>query len=149
MRAIASAMACLQLATACYTYSPVINAELPVQGDRLSFDITDAGRVQLAEKFGPGVVNIEGRVAEVRGEELALDVHAVTSLTSGRARWSGERVRVPRTAIARTHSRKFSRGKTLLAVGGTVVGLGLFIISRTLVGGGADGPEPPGGGGEQ
>jgi hypothetical protein len=146
VRAVASAMACLQLATACYTYVPAYTAETPVQGDRLSFDISDAGRVQIAEKFGPGVVNIEGRVAEVAGDELAVDVYAVTNLTGGRGRWSGERVRIPRSAVARTHARKFSRARTALAIGGTVVGLGLFIITRTLIGGGSDASDNPGGG---
>ena len=147
VRALASGVACLQLAAACYNYLPAVNASTPVQGDRLSFDISDAGRVQVAEKFGTGVINIEGRVAEVTPDELALDVYAVTTIGGGRGRWNGERVRIPRSAVARTHERKFSRGKTALAVGGSVLGLGLFIITRTLTGGGTDKPDNPGGGG--
>jgi hypothetical protein len=148
VRFTASALGCLHVLTACYTYVPNYDVSTPIQGDRLEFEITDAGRLALTDRLGPGILSVEGRVVAVSADEVSIAVSAVKNISSGRSRWNGEKLSLPRSAIARTNARRLSRVKTAFAFSAAAVGLGLFIATRGLFGSGSDpGESPPGGNG--
>jgi hypothetical protein len=140
-RRIAILTAGTHLLAGCYTYVPVGSA--PATGASLAFEISDAGRVALADRLGPGVTRIEGEVTEATPEEYAVSVNAVSQINAGRTRWSGESVRIRRDYVVRSEQRKLSRGRTALAVGAAVVGFLAAVLTRSLIGG--DGDKSPGG----
>jgi len=127
----------------CYTYVPV--ASTPGPGSQIAFDITDAGRVALAERLGPGVTRIEGQVTGATAEEYAVAVTAVSQIGGGRTRWSGESMRLRRDYVARSETRKLSRGRTALAVGAAVIGIVVSALVASLAVGGDKTPSGPGG----
>jgi len=149
-RRAASLLAAVMLAnTACYTYVPVMSAA-PHPGEHVAFDITDMGRVRLNEQLGANVARVEGMVSANEGNDYLLSVTKVAYFNAPAANWTGERVRVSRDVIARVEERRFSKGRTLLLVGGTLAGLAAFVLTRSLIGGGTQGtdrgpPPPPGG----
>jgi hypothetical protein len=119
----------------CYTYQPLGTAR-PEPGQRVTFELNDQGRVSLGEQLGPGVLDVEGTLQEVQGDQYVLGVSRVTTISGGTANWGGERVRIPVSAVAQSGLRTLSRGRTALAIGVVVVGLGVFIATRGLTGGG-------------
>ncbi|MGQ0645954.1 MAG: hypothetical protein ACT4P7_00195 [Gemmatimonadaceae bacterium] len=123
----------MQLA-ACYSYVPVTTDAPPVVGERYALQISDQGRVGLAERFGPGLSRVEGRLTNVSPQEFAMSVFRVDHFGNQGSTWAGESVRIDRGYIARIESRTLSRRRTVLAVGATTVVLGYFIISRGLLG---------------
>ena len=128
--------------TGCYTYGPVVSTA-PKPGDVVAIEISDQGRVRLGEQLGAGVTRVEGTLRGFDGSEYLLAVSRVSYLGNSPSRWGGERVRLTTDAVARVQERRFSKGRTLLAVGVAVVGLGAFIVSRGLLGFGNEAPDPP------
>jgi hypothetical protein len=109
----------LPLLLACYTYHPIPSTE-PVAGTRVSAELTGEGARMLAPAIGPDVLHIEGVVLEADSARMDLSVRQVESLRGIQADWRGERVAVPRDAVAGLQQRRLSPGAT-----GLVTGLGL------------------------
>lgn len=116
----------------CYTYVP-LNTESPPVGQTIALQITDRGRVELADRFGPGLARIEGLVTSADSQDVVMNVFQVAHVDGLRNRWSGEMVRVRRGLVGRLEERKLSHVRTYMLVGvtaGAVVGLvasqGLF-----------------------
>lgn len=135
-RAVAAGVAFMHLVTGCYVYAPATTAPSP--GTAIGFEVTDAGRVALAERFGPGVTRIEGRVAEATADEYAVNVSAVSQIGVGRSRWSGELVRLRRDYVSRSETRTLSRGRTAIAVGAAIVGFAAIVAGVSLAANGGD-----------
>jgi hypothetical protein len=131
------------LVSGCYTYAPVFGAQ-PAPGQRVSFMISDQGRVALADQVASGVIEIEGTLVNAPDGVYNVSVFEVSTIT-GSSHWSGERVALRKDHVAGIKQRRFSRGRTFAAVGATVVAVGAFIISRGLFGTGS--PDRDGGGG--
>ena len=133
---------------ACYVNTPVDASVRPMSaGENIALDISDLGRVGLAERFGPGVVQIEGRLRAATERAYELSVFRVSYLRDGDSRWAGERVVVEREHVGRVYERKLSRTRTLMAAGAVAGSLVVFAITRALVSEGRepdDPPEPPG-----
>ena len=98
----------LPFTVGCYTYMPVAPAASPVAGEPVALDITDAGRVGLAERFGPGLTRVEGRLTSPANQEYALSVHKVAFIGQPSSRWSGELVRIDRQYVTSVWQRKLS-----------------------------------------
>lgn len=136
------------LVSGCYKYVPVDTAAPPV-GKRLALDISDRGRVGLSERFGAGVVRIEGTVAADDTANYVMNVYRVDQLNGETGKWTGEEVRIDRDYVSRTFERQLNRGKTYLAGGVAVAAVVLFMRSQGLIGGadvnngGDPGPPPP------
>jgi hypothetical protein len=116
----------------CYTYVP-LNSESPPVGQTIALQISDRGRVELADRFGPGLARIEGLVTSADSQDVVMNVFQVAHVDGLRNRWSGEMVRVRRGLVGRLEERKLSHVRTYMLVGvtaGAVVGLvasqGLF-----------------------
>jgi hypothetical protein len=121
----------LFLLAGCYTYRP-LSAPDPNPGDRVSAQLTTEGSRELAGQIGPDVLHVEGDVLEVDSLGLNLEVREIESYRGIRSGWSGERLHVPREAVAGMQERRLSIGGTGLLAG--VVTVGLYAIYRVLGG---------------
>lgn len=117
--------------SACYTYRPMAGPE-PTPGDRVSAQLTTEGSRDLAGQIGPDVLHVEGDVLEVDSIGLDLRVREIESYRGIRSGWSGERLHVPRQAVAGIQQRKLSVGGTGLM--GGVLAVGLYAVYRVLGG---------------
>lgn len=127
----------------CYSYVPVDTAAGAPVGERLAFDITDQGRAALADRLGPGVLQVEGSLREFDANSYVMSVWGLSQIGTGLVRWSGENVRISRDFVGGVRKRQLSRSRTFLTVGGITVGVFLFARSQSLVGGGRDDEEQP------
>lgn len=132
---------------ACHVYMPMdASVRPPVAGEMLSFDVTDRGRVGLAERFGAGVMRIEGRLTRSSEAAYELQVYRVAHIRDGESQWNGEAVTLSRDFVGGVQERKFSRGKTIVAGTAFVGALAAFIITRKLISSGREeiegGPGP-------
>jgi hypothetical protein len=125
------ALPVIVMLTACYTYRPLSTPE-PAPGDRVSAQLTTEGSQELAAQIGPEVLHVEGDVLEVDSIGLNLQVREIESYRGIRSGWSGERLHVPRQAVAGMQQRKLSVGGTGLLAG--VLTVGLYAVYRVLGG---------------
>ena len=137
-------VAALHLCTACYAYTPVQTPPSP--GAQIALEVTDAGRVALNEKIGPGVVRLEGTLAGVDGSDLLVDAQSVKQVRGYISDLGGVRVRLAREYVTRMDQRQFSRSKTMIVAGGIVAIVAGFFITKGFGGRGTP-PEGTGGGG--
>lgn len=124
----------------CYTYVPVESTTPPV-GETVSFEITDRGRVGLAERMGSGIRSIEGRVIGAEGDQYIVNVFRVASIDGTSSAWSGETVRLDRDFVSRTQERQLSKSRTWLAAA-VATGALVVLITQTGLGGFFD-DDPP------
>ena len=119
----------------CYTYQPLIDAR-PQPGQQVSLELSDQGRAALGGQLGPGVLRVEGTLDAVQNEQYTVSVSRVATISGGTANWGGERVNIPVNDVSQTGLRAFSRGRTALLAGVVIVGVGVFIATRSVLGGG-------------
>jgi hypothetical protein len=117
----------------CYTYVP-IPTNVPPTGERVALHITDRGRVELADRVGPGVVRMEGMIARSDSTEFVVNLHRIAQIGSGTSRWSGEAVHVNKHYVGGVELRRLARGRTALVAGAVTVGVVAFIASRGIFG---------------
>jgi hypothetical protein len=142
-----SCIGSLALQIGCYSYLPV-QSELPRTSERISVSINDVGRVLLAERVGPTLDRIEGRLVSADSASVVLSVSRVTTLRGVSSRWLGEDVTIPRQAILAYQARPFSRSRTFALAAAIVGGLIALALSISLAVGGNGTPDPvPIGGG--
>lgn len=132
---------------ACYDYVPVQTA--PSVGETIAFDITDKGRVELADRFGPGLLRVQGKLAADSAEQYVMNVYSVTEIDGSTTVWNGERVRVPHEYVSQLRGRELSKGKTAVAAVAATGAVVVFIASRALISSGAIGSGDTGNGGGQ
>lgn len=104
----------------------------------------------LAPQLGPGVRVIRGRLARATDSVLVIKVTDVEYLgkLSTMGAWSGEEVSVPTEYISGITERRYSRGRTWLAIGVATAALALT-TTIALNGFGTDPPSTKTGGGGQ
>lgn len=132
------------LFAACYVQRP-LSTPVPQAESRLVVQITDTGRVALAQKIGPGASAIEGVV--VSADESAWDMHVlrVDYRVGPSQPWNGERVTFPRYALTNASERTFSKKKSwimALAITGTAL-LAAQVFGALGIGGSGNGDPPP------
>jgi hypothetical protein len=130
----------LGTAQGCYVYTPVVTTT-PV-GTTLALDLSDRGRVGMGEQIGTSAKTIEGVLRTETDSAYVLNVSSVVYLNGQKNAWTGERLTLPRTMIANTRERRFSRSRTALAAAIGVGGVIAFIASRGLLGLGNTSPDP-------
>lgn len=133
MRSASRLFPCLLAAAGCYTYVPLETANPPV-GETMSFQITDRGRVGLAESFGSGLVQVEGRLTSVDTRDYVMDVFRVAQLDGTRSMWSGERVRLNKEFVGQVQRRQLSRKRTFALAGAITLGVTALVASKSLIG---------------
>lgn len=113
----------------CYTYVPVESSTPPV-GETVSFEITDRGRVSLAERMGTGIRSIEGRVMGAEGDQYVVSVFRVASIDGQSSAWSGETIRLDRDFVSRAHERRLSKSRSWLAAA-VMTGVIVAVVTTT------------------
>jgi len=121
----------IALVSGCYTYRPLPNTE-PETGTRVSAELTNEGARELSGTIGPGIEHVEGEVLSVDSTTIELSVRQVQAALGWQTDWSGERVAIPRTAVAGLQQRRLSVGGTGF-MGGVVIG-GVYAVYRLLGG---------------
>ncbi len=136
------AVSMLALESGCYQYVPM-GGSRPVTGERYSLELTDGGRVGLAERLGSGVIRVEGTLLQLTDTAYVMSVAGIETISGGSSHWSGEKVSIPPQYISSMQGREFSRGRTAAAIGAAAAALGAFIATRSLLAGGSP-PVTPG-----
>jgi hypothetical protein len=145
MKSFAVLAASTILLNGCYTYRPLSTPE-PLPGTRVSAALTDDGARELSGQVGPEVDHVEGDVLAVDSNRVQLAVRQVETTRGYEVDWKGEKVTIPRAAVAGWQERRLSVGGTSF-MGGLVVG-GLYAMYRLLGGPGLiDGRGSSGGSG--
>jgi len=99
---------------------------VPAPGTRLAFAINDVGRVALGGSMGPELRRVEGNLQTKDGDDYVVNVAGVELMQGGFQTWAGETVRINSKYVSAVYEKKFSPGKTGLAVGGVVVAVSLL-----------------------
>lgn len=129
------------LLAGCYTFEPV-SGPTPAVGSELAFDITDAGRVALGGAMGPEIGQVEGRLVQQDTSEYVVAVTSVHLLRGGEQTWSGEAIHLKSAYVGRVYERKYSKSRTI-ALAAVGVGIAAAIATRSIVGAGDVGQQPP------
>jgi hypothetical protein len=117
----------------CYTYVP-LDTESPPLGQTIALQITDRGRVELSDRFGPGLARIEGLVTSADSQDVVMNVFQVAHVDGLRSHWSGETVRVQRGYVGRLEERRLSRARTYLLAGAAAGAVAGLVASQGLFG---------------
>lgn len=128
----------------CYTYTYV--ASMPAPGARVALDLTDVGRVQLADHIGPEVLRIEGWLVSTSDSEFTLRVERTIGIRGGTVPWNGEQVTIRTSYVGLERVKQFSAQRTVVLAGAVAAGFVGLIAGRSLIGGsqgGSDGPAGP------
>src|ERR1043165_3744164 len=111
--------------TGCYTMEPT-SVAVPAPGTRVAFAMNDVGRVALGGSMGPELRRVEGSFQSKDGDDYVVNVAGVQLLAGGFQTWAGETVRINSSYVSAIYEEKFSKGKTVLAVGGTAAAVALL-----------------------
>jgi hypothetical protein len=130
------------LLAGCYRYAPMNGVE-PVAGNSVQVQLTPDGSRELAPLYGPGIQELEGRVAAVDGDSIKLVLRTARSADGLESYFKGDPVTLPRTAVTAILERKLAVGQTAL-VGGLMVGSA--VVGASALGGAFTHGGPPGGG---
>jgi hypothetical protein len=151
MRRVPLGLMMLPLLAGCYTLQPLVGSRPePAPGTRLVIELTDAGRVAMANQMGPDVARFESRLVRQTDSAYVLSVSLVVGAWGAQTRWNGEQVTLRTDDVRTIGERRFSAGRTALAVAGATAGAMAFVLTRSLLGGGNstdpnDRPPPPNG----
>jgi hypothetical protein len=114
------------LTTSCYSLQPSA-AVVPAPGTRLAFAINDVGRVALGGSMGPELRQVEGNLQAKDGDDYVVSVRGVELLQGGYQSWAGETVRINSSYVSAVYEKKFSAGKTAVAVGAAALAASLLV----------------------
>lgn len=146
----ASLLVVAGLLAACYSYSPV--ATTPTPDTYLALVLNDQGRVGAGSYVGPATARVEGTLVQATDTGYLVRVSAVEGIGGARQRWTGEMVTLHRDYVGSVLERRFSPGRTVMAVlgfAGTTVALVVTQGLGVLGGGDETRRPPPDGGNEQ
>ena len=129
----------------CYSYVPVSTAPL---GSTVTVEVSDRGRVALAESVGPGIRRLNGQVTASNDSAVHVAVSSVQFLDVGApVKWAGEPVSISRDYVVVLREKRLSRSRSWLAAGlFTAAGVAASLIA--IRGFGGDDPSGKPGGGD-
>jgi len=144
MRITTPLLILVPLLAACYVQQP-LSTPVPQATSRIVVQITDTGRVALAQKIGPGASAVEGVI--VNADETAWDMQVlrVDYRVGPSQSWNGERVSFPRYALTNASQRTFSKKKSwivALAITGSAL-IAAKAFGALGIGGSGNGEPPP------
>lgn len=106
---------------ACQMYTPISLAPTST-GTPVRVTLTDRGAAQLFDVLGAAPHEVEGKVVDVSDTTVTLGVTGVSRLSGADEPWNGERVTIPRGAIASVDRHSVSVVRSLLVAAGIVGG---------------------------
>ena len=116
----------------------------------MTLRLTDQGTAELVGQLGGGISSVDGEIVAASAQQLEVAVTSTEDTRRTTADWKGERVVIPRHAIASVRERRFSPRATGLAgalvVGGQAGAYALFSGDGSVVDGRGptQGPAPGG-----
>lgn len=128
---------------ACYTTVPLSTDARPV-GAPVMLDITDAGRVRLANALGESPLRVEGRLTAATDSTYTVAVGRVEGLRGDGATWNGEPYTFRRSDVGLVRLRRVNRGRTALVILGAVGAAVLAALAISLVVQGPNSTSEPG-----
>lgn len=143
-RATAGVTVLVASVTGCYSYVPR-TARDDMTGAPIEVLLNERGRADVVQSLGADVLAVRGKALSRTGGSLTLAVDEVTFINRPTAKWAGETVTVPEANVRDIQTRRFEKGKTLLAVGSVVGGIVLFVVTRSFIVKGSNSGEPGGG----
>ena len=123
------------VASGCYTAISVDTGAVR-PGARVYVDLTESGTTDLARYLGPNIREVYGDVSARSDSAIVVSLRSVTDRRAIETLWAGERVPVPRVAIAELRERRLSKQKSWLFGAGFVAGLFLTGRAFGVLGGG-------------
>lgn len=128
----------LVLLGGCYRYTAV--NEPPGAGADVRIRLTETGATSLAPLLGAGTTSVSGRVISASDSALLIAV-SETGRADSRVAWAGERITVPRIALASAEHRSLDRWRTVGvgAIGVGAAGAVALLVSLLSAGSGGDG----------
>jgi len=133
--------------TGCYTYPArrIVEVSPPAV---VSAQISDIGRVALAEPVGSGVARIDGQVVQNGDSAIRLMVTEVRFLNGLSNKWQGQELTLRPLDVTSVSQRTFSRQRTVMAaIIGALAAAAIVTVGFTGLFSGepSDGkvPEPP------
>lgn len=151
MRRVPLGLMIVPFLAGCFTMQPLAGSRPePAPGTRLIIELTDAGRVAMANQMGPEVARFESRLVRQTDSAYVLSVSLVVGLWGAQTRWNGEQVNLRTDYVRTIGERRFSAGRTVLAAAGATASIMAIVLTRNLLGGGNstdpnDRPPPPNG----
>jgi hypothetical protein len=130
----------------CYTFVPLFPGAVR-PGQEVAVEVSDSGRVALAERLGPELYRVEGRVVGVTPQDVALRVDAITNVGGSRNTWNGEQVSFRMEHLRTASEKKLSMGRTAVLAALALGAAALIITQAELFGFGDErtpgpGPDP-------
>lgn len=124
----------------CYKLVP-LGGETPSPETQVVLEFTDVGAERLGGLLGNAVISARGRPLLWSADTIALAMVATTRRTGEEQFWNGERIAIPREAVARVHERRLDRGRsTLFAATGVALAVGAWQVVK---GSSSGTPRPP------
>ena len=128
----------------CYEYVPV--STVPTGKPQVvEVLLNERGRADLVNRLGPDVLSFVGALEGKRDSTLSIRVQEVTYISRSTVQWSGEPMNVTDGQVRDVRARRVARGKTVLAIASSIGVAVVFVLTRTLTGGGTplEGGSPP------
>jgi hypothetical protein len=135
------AMLLLTACVSCQRYVALGAAPATVGTDVRVNLTADAAEISFP-RIGSRVQQVEGRVVAVSDSNLAIDVTGVTRLNGLEDAWRGDTVVFERAEIRGVEEKRMSTSRTLLSVGGLVIG-GIVAHAGLRGGAGTGAGQPP------
>ncbi len=143
MRAIAVKVVLLvSLLAACYTEQP-IDMPVPAPDMRIVAQVTDTGRIAMANAIGVGAMEVEGIVTGADATSWDLQMLRVSYRGGQSVLWNKEAIRFPRSSLTDATERRFSNKRSWLVAG--LVTSTALLAARFFgfLGGGDNTDKPP------
>lgn len=128
----------------CYEYGPMPMTPRP-GSQTVELLLNERGRADFVNTLGPDAISLEGTLVDRKDSVITVNVQSVRYISQSTTKWAGERLVVTSGQLRDIRNKRFSVGKTGIAVATSVGALLVFIVSRSLGGGGDS--SPPGSGG--
>lgn len=117
----------------CYQYVPVAAPQVPA-GARVSMQLTDRGRVEFADRIGPGIRKLNGTVVSATDTALTVSVNEVEFIdVAVPVKWNGDRILFSQGFLGQVRERRLSKSRSWLMAG--VVALGVAAMSTIAISG--------------
>lgn len=140
-RVVSIKLVCVSVAAAtfigngCYRYTP-IDSPMAGTGMPVRVRLTDEGAVKLGPLVGNRVEFVDGTIVAAADTAFTLSVTGTTDRVGTEVSWRGERVALPRPAIAGFERRTLDKRRSYLA-GGIAAGIVAAVgIGFNISGGG-------------